>query len=48
MTKRDVVFYASQLCITPKYLSQISHIVKRIVGIKPTEYRRKEHSFLLC
>lgn len=90
MTKRDVVFYASELCITPKYLSQISHIVsnqpasnwieyysafeivrmlndqsltltditermnfssnshfsrycKRVVGMKPTEYRKRQH-----
>jgi AraC family transcriptional activator of pobA len=27
LTNRDVAFYASELCITPKYLSQISHAV---------------------
>jgi len=27
LTNRDVAFYASELCITPKYLSQISQIV---------------------
>src|SRR5574344_2049167 len=88
-TNRDVVFYASELCITPKYLSQISQSVsnqpastwieyyaafemvrllndqsltlteiadrmefssnshftrycKRVTGMTPTEYRRKD------
>lgn len=38
MTKRDVAFYASELCITPKYLSQISQMVSNQPASNWIEY----------
>jgi len=37
-TRRDVAFYASELCITPKYLSQISYAVSHMPASTWIEY----------
>jgi AraC family transcriptional activator of pobA len=38
LTNRDVAFYASELCITPKYLSQISQAVSNLPASTWIEY----------
>ena len=41
--RREVTYYADRLCVTPKYLSEVSKkasgYVQQNLGMKPSDYR---------